>query len=267
MLKTNDADRELVGCHGGSSLLERGPRESARSLAVTALAVKLSRASSEPKVSCFPGELSKEKTAQRALRRAPMSRDTSLPRACWRSLSVGQRSRANIGFRCGDGRSRRPMPDTETRLGSAAHRSWIAMSSSGSLQPCLSWSVGRLVTFRQSGLPVAGVFDFILPIDVTHAVAHPTQGLARMCQILREGRDLPPDRARCRRIEPGVADRLEGNLHAGGTPREHARVCCRVSTYGSTRMAPHRGDPAGGGGACRVPCPPGRRPGVVGSRH
>jgi SAM-dependent methyltransferase len=61
----------------------------------------------------------------------------------------------------------------------------------------------------QSGIPGDAVFDFILAIDVIHDVAHPTQVLGHVRQILREGGTFLM-------LEPDAADRLEDNLHAGG---------------------------------------------------
>jgi SAM-dependent methyltransferase len=68
------------------------------------------------------------------------------------------------------------------------------------------------VTFQQighGGLSGDAVFDFIIAIDVIHDVAHPTEVLARVRQILRAGGTFLL-------VEPDAADRLEDNLHAGG---------------------------------------------------
>jgi 2-polyprenyl-3-methyl-5-hydroxy-6-metoxy-1,4-benzoquinol methylase len=61
----------------------------------------------------------------------------------------------------------------------------------------------------QSGIPGDAAFDFILAIDVIHDVAHPTEVLTRVRQVLREGGTFLM-------VEPDAADRLEDNLHAGG---------------------------------------------------
>jgi ubiquinone/menaquinone biosynthesis C-methylase UbiE len=64
------------------------------------------------------------------------------------------------------------------------------------------------VTFQrigQSGLPVDRVFDFILAIDVIQDVAHPTQVLIRVRQVLREGGTfllIEPDAAESSPMQP-----------------------------------------------------------------
>ncbi len=109
----------------------------------------------------------------------------------------------------------------------------------------------------QSGISADAVFDFILAIDVIHDVAHPTEVLTRVRQVLRQGGTFLL-------VEPDAADRLEDNLHAGGAllyamsslhcapislaeggegvgaawgPRR-AEACCRAAGFSEFRRVP-----------------------------
>ncbi|GAB4568429.1 MAG: class I SAM-dependent methyltransferase [Haliangiales bacterium] len=62
----------------------------------------------------------------------------------------------------------------------------------------------------QAGIAREARFDFIIAIDVIHDVAHPTEVLTRVREVLREGGSFLL-------VEPDAADKLEDNLNPSGT--------------------------------------------------